>query len=124
MPAALQLPPREEVALPDALRAAVAAALDVDELREPAGVAAGDDKAAAVADAARKAWSSLAFRRGLRDFLNSLVSLRLCWTVVDMFCVLVRCLVRLRLCSVPGYVECLNGLARLRRTALECFACR
>jgi hypothetical protein len=72
------LPPREEVALPDQLRADVAAALDIDELREPSGVGPGDDKAAAVADAARKAWSSLAFRRGLRDFLNGLV--RRCWT--------------------------------------------
>jgi hypothetical protein len=76
MPATLQLPPREEVALPQQLRAAVAAALDVDELREPPGVGPGDDKAAAVADAARKAWSSLAFRRGLRDFLNGVVSLQ------------------------------------------------
>lgn len=68
------LEPREEAPLPEELRAAVAAALDVPELREPPGVAAGDDRAAAVADAARKAWSSLAFRSGLRDFLNGLVS--------------------------------------------------
>ncbi|WIA12568.1 hypothetical protein OEZ85_006229 [Tetradesmus obliquus] len=67
------LEPREEAPLPEELRAAVAAALDVPELREPPGVAAGDDRAAAVADAARKAWSSLAFRSGLRDFLNGLV---------------------------------------------------
>jgi hypothetical protein len=68
-------PPSCQVALPSELRAAVAAALAVQQLAVPT-------------ETWQKSWCSIAFRNGLHDFLNNLVgdsaAFQIVWHAINL----------------------------------------